>query len=316
MGYRFRLRVDLASLSHLNLEDEELLFNEPDAPHFVRLRQADQPDPKPLSEARSLQLTGGDYATEEAARAAGSSWPSRLRRFLIAIRTGADFGERAFDGFATKEALAELAAQNGFPLLLLDTHSLTVFESEPEPRFAKLSVAAMRSAGTEQIREAIGVALGTSAPLPDRVRIAYDLMSASMSLADEARLMLLMMALETLLEVPQRSEPSLTFVDGLIKQVSESALPRDDRNSLLGAMQWLRLESIGRTGRTYVAGLEPKTYRGMPPRAFFTRCYEVRSDLVHGAVPRPTREEVDPLAADLEVMVNDLLRREIGLGPE
>jgi hypothetical protein len=42
-------------------------------------------------------------------------------------------------------------------------------------------------------------------------------------------------------------------------------------------------------------------------RQFFNRCYQMRSKLVHGEVPRPTRDEVGVRAASLEVFVGHLL---------
>ena len=43
------------------------------------------------------------------------------------------------------------------------------------------------------------------------------------------------------------------------------------------------------------------------PVEFFNNCYKMRSALVHGSPNRPTTVVVDRRAADLEVMVGDLL---------
>jgi hypothetical protein len=40
---------------------------------------------------------------------------------------------------------------------------------------------------------------------------------------------------------------------------------------------------------------------------FFSYCYQMRSNLVHGNLPVPTFEEVGGVAATLEVFVSDLL---------
>lgn len=66
-------------------------------------------------------------------------------------------------------------------------------------------------------------------------------------------------------------------------------------------------ESIGQAGRRLARTLEPRTYQGFAPATFFIRCYEMRSKLVHGHIPRPDRGEVDLLAANLETFVGDLL---------
>jgi hypothetical protein len=43
-----------------------------------------------------------------------------------------------------------------------------------------------------------------------------------------------------------------------------------------------------------------------PPERFFSDCYEMRSQLVHGAFPRPSRAEVDARAATLETFTGHL----------
>lgn len=45
----------------------------------------------------------------------------------------------------------------------------------------------------------------------------------------------------------------------------------------------------------------------MTSAAFFTRCYDLRSDLVHGNMPLPTYEVLSQLVGTLEVFVSDLL---------
>lgn len=316
MRYRFRIRVDLASACSLHIDAEEFVLSPTGSDVVVRLVPADGAAITLLKDARSVVLVGGDYSDEQEALQHGQEWLSRFRRFLIATRTGVDFGERAATSAWTEYGLAGLAAEFGVPRVLNDVHGLSVHATTPQPRFVKGAPTLRRGPGADALRGAVAAAWADDQPLPDRVRISYDLMSASMSTADEARFMLLMMAFETLLEAPLRPEPALSFVDGLIAQVKSSALPADDRNSLRGALNWLRCESIGRTGKSYVRRLEPKLYNGVNPSRFFALCYEVRSDLVHGKMPRPPRETVDPLAATLEVMVNDLLRCEIGLGVE
>lgn len=49
------------------------------------------------------------------------------------------------------------------------------------------------------------------------------------------------------------------------------------------------------------------TYAGDEPAVFFTRCYALRSRLLHGHLPLPTRAEIDALASSLEVFVANLL---------
>ncbi len=68
---------------------------------------------------------------------------------------------------------------------------------------------------------------------------------------------------------------------------------------------------FGQAGRRLARTLEPRRYMDLSPSKFFTRCYEMRSALVHGHVPRPTMIEVDLLAANLTVFVGHLLSGEL-----
>lgn len=66
-----------------------------------------------------------------------------------------------------------------------------------------------------------------------------------------------------------------------------------------------------KAGRELASSLAEKRYRNMTPPKFFSACYDVRSKLVHGTHPRPSREEVGSLAANLELFVSDLLAEPI-----
>ena len=151
----------------------------------------------------------------------------------------------------------------------------------------------------------------------EREQTAFGLYSGSMfvaSLAD-ARFLMLMMAMETLIEQEPRSDAAVAHVDRLIEQTRESGLPSPEITSLRSSLEYLRRESISAAGRRLAQErLAGRTY-GDPvkesPSKFFTGCYELRSRLVHGYHPRPTFNEVNGHVAGLELMVSDLLAGEL-----
>jgi hypothetical protein len=127
----------------------------------------------------------------------------------------------------------------------------------------------------------------------------------------DARLMMAMMAIETLID-PQPREPDVRrFVESLVATVRKSGLPEHQINSLASSMNWLLSESIGQAGRRLVSILSPRQYLGQSPANFFTKCYKLRSDLVHGNLPRPDRGDVDSHASLLQSMVGELLGRRV-----
>jgi hypothetical protein len=116
------------------------------------------------------------------------------------------------------------------------------------------------------------------------------------------------MAVEALIEPISRSDESLMHVESLIWKTKNATLPAREKNSILGALSWLRFESINQAGRrTASERLGNRIYIGKNAADFFTHCYQIRSNLVHGNLPIPTFDEIGGLAATLEVFVSELL---------
>lgn len=123
--------------------------------------------------------------------------------------------------------------------------------------------------------------------------------------------MLLMMALETLIFQEPRDAETLDHIEMLIDQTVYSDLTQAQKDPLLRSLENLRLESIGSAGRRLSRSLGNRTYMDMTPTDFFTYCYDLRGDLVHGADPRPTREVVDRAASNLELFVGHVIGRDL-----
>lgn len=105
------------------------------------------------------------------------------------------------------EYLTMLADQAGVRRVVKDEHGLMVFEDEPWPKFALSSIEAVVGRPAPRLAKAIERAEQISASISEREKTAFDLYSGSMfvaSLAD-ARFLMLMMAMETLIEQNQRS---------------------------------------------------------------------------------------------------------------
>lgn len=115
------------------------------------------------------------------------------------------------------------------------------------------------------------------------------------------------MALESLIDPAPRPEDSRRHVLGMIEATERSGLVKSEIDSIKGVLSWLLDQSIGQAGRRLARTLEPRRYKDEAPAAFFNHCYEMRSRLIHGIHPLPTRNEIDAWAAPLEVFVADLL---------
>lgn len=148
-----------------------------------------------------------------------------------------------------------------------------------------------------------------------REQVAYDMFAASFFLpSPDACFVTLMMAVEALIEQPSRSERAQQLVADLIERTKQAGLDDEETRSLVGAMGWLRRESIGQGGRRLARRLEPRTYGGEDPVQFFNRCYGIRSDLVHGSENRPPIQDVNARGAHLQAFVASPVER-TALGP-
>ena len=265
-----------------------------------------------LEDADQLLLLGRGYESEEAAQEGGERWRGYLERALARVQMGADFGDRVSPSYMAPEFLETLAEQRGVERVLTDEFGVMVFEEEPWPEFARMSVAGVVRHPVPRLVRAIEKACEISASLSDRDKIAFDLYSASMFVSSlpDARFLTLMMALETLIEQSERSSAAVAHVEQLIQQTQGTELPRDEISSLLGSLRLLRYESISQAGRRLVRTLGDRTYDRLSqqsPEKFFNDCYDLRSRLVHGTLPRPTFNEVNGRIGGLELMVSHLL---------
>jgi hypothetical protein len=313
----FRLRGDLGATTKLELERAGwVLLDKPD--EHVALHPAD--GAATLAAARRVQLRGSRYRSESDAAAAGERWLDWLTLLLACVNVGVDFGTRAPQGAGTAEYMQVLSEQVEAPVLN-DVQGLMPFEqTDVPPRFLRVGpVTGMVSSPHRRLDAALERVVRAEPVMTARQRLAYDLYAASMSETNaDARFMLLMMAVESLLDPQPRSAPAQSLVRGLIAQVRSSELERSEIDSIVGSLRWLAKDSISRTGRILAKSLRPRTYGRHDPVDFFTNCYTLRSALAHGADPRPSRTEVDLRAARLEPFVAHLITGpllEPGLGP-
>jgi hypothetical protein len=304
----FRIRINLPVRTRVDLDQTELLLHD-DGTRQVTLLAGDRD--KTLQEAKRWVVRGTGFADEEAAMAEAARWRSRLMLALAYSRIGADFGDRATNGAFTAAGLSMLEARTGVRVLN-DTHGIMTYESGAATRFASMDADAVVGRSAERFKDGVvrvterGVQMG-----PDQ-ELAFELFSASFneSYAD-SRFLLLMMACETLLHLEPRSESARNLVDAFLVQVAGSVLDDKEKASLRGSLRWLRAESINQAGQRLARTLFPNEYMNMPADVFFKKCYDLRSKLVHGSYPRPTREVVDAHGAQLETFVADLLSLEL-----
>lgn len=277
------------------------------------------PSGEAVRDARNLVVVGRGYQSEEEARTQAAVWRDALEASFARLVVGADFGDRSPKGTYTDAGLRWLEQQHA-RRVLNDEHGTMVYRSDPQPLFASMSTEYFVGKSSDLLIEALADAVDAGASPSPQQRLAYDLFSLSFfQTSGDARFITLMMAVETLLEPQPRSERPRAHVDELIRLTRASELEQPDIDSLVGSLRSLRDESIAAAGKRLASSLGDRRFMdgAEDPVTFFSRCYSLRSRLIHGAVPRPTRDEVDHRAASLEQFVGKLLSTQLtGQPPE
>jgi hypothetical protein len=172
------------------------------------------------------------------------------------------------------------------------------------------NVAGKRGVSSEGFIQTFNRFATANTELTERERASIDIFNGALfQRTAETRLLMLVMAVEALLEFTSRPPESVALVRSFITSVQESSgLDESEKNSLLSALRFLKNESIRRAGRRLAEErLAGKTYDGRSGPQLFIDCYDLRSQLVHGGDIRKARDQSGRLAGQLEVFVSDLI---------
>jgi hypothetical protein len=224
------------------------------------------------------------------------------------MRIGADFGDRAPKSAFSDEGL--MAFFPGERKTLNNVHGLMAYPSEPQPQLGAMglpSVVPLVSLGS--FLKEFSAAVSRNQRLTERDRLAFALFNSSFfQPTADSRFLLLMMAVEALIDPAPKTPEAQQYVADFQAKVENSSLNSSEKDSFLGSLEWLRQESISMAGQRLASErLSDKTYLDKTPPKFFSYVYSIRSNLVHGTMPFPTFREVSFIAANLEVFVSDLL---------
>jgi hypothetical protein len=300
--YAFQVRFDLGERQTLSFETKEVRIGQSEDVRMVALGE------NAINKAKKLALIGRGYRTEAAAWEAASRWQAYVELAFARVNMGADFSGRRIGGVATEYGLRMFWGETWRPVL--NNFPRMVFKQRPWPKFFRMGpLSGTVGRNPNAVLGAIERAASMEVTTSERQALAYNLYSASFSEpSEDARFVMLMMALETLIELAPRGEQANRHVDALVKLTAAAELPENEAQSMIGVLQWLRNESISQAGRRLVRSLGEQRYATEEPSTFFTGCYEIRSRLVHGGFPRAS---VDGRVADLERMLSDLLSGEL-----
>jgi hypothetical protein len=309
MTFSFRIRFNLPPGERLAVDESSLLISE-DSTGRVELLPCD--GKTPIRDTDDFAIRGNGYPDEASAESAADKWSRRVRAVFAANHTAADFGYRAPQGFVTEHGLEQMRSRVSVPVLN-DIHGTMIYRTYPRPILARVGGAfGTVHRNADRLLRSFSLASTLDLESTPASIVAFDLYGASYfdSNAD-SKLVLLVTAVETLADRDLRAPEVLDAVDRMIAEVKSLPVEARIRDSLRGGLRDLRYESIAQACGRLAARLGDVKYQDEPPVQFFSRCYTMRSHLVHGALPRPDLNDVRQRAGNLQRFVADILA-----GPE
>ncbi len=305
--YTFRVRFFRSPTDTVNIESPRWEWHLPQLSKTLVLCSAKEDEP--VKDSKRLVFKSSGWPSLADAQAAASKYSDALALSLARVQVGTDFGPPTPESVATAAGLAKLEAQTG-QRCLNDVHGAMAYESEPTPRFVSVSLSLLKGIPQERFERVFSFAADHPRDLSPHERLSLRLFHTSFFESTvESRFLMLVMSIEALLIPATRQPAALAHVDELIEATRASnSLAEPEKQSLLGSLKWLRVESISKTGRRLAAErLAPRTYGGMTPSNFFAHCYDLRSRLVHGGLPSVAHHGISAVFPELQKFVSDLV---------
>jgi hypothetical protein len=316
--FTFRLRFKLAPVSGLNFETKVLEIPTKLSSKSMVLKARLDPD-KTINEAQELVLRASGWPTQETANKMGSKCQDAILRTMARVRAGIDLGDRCAKSYLTEYGIEHYEKELN-KRVLNDHPGLMVFETDPSIVHLDWNASLKVFPDNNWFLRVFDAAVNSEKVLSDSERLALNLFHSSFfQISPDSRFLMLVMAIESCIIPFSRSSQAIKHLDELIKLTeNKNEISESERSSLIGCLEDLKTTSISKAGRelirTQLAGRE---YQGKAAEKFFTECYDIRSRLVHVRKKKsskkgfPTFEEVNSYAAQLEVMVSDLLSADL-----
>jgi hypothetical protein len=305
MSYSFRIRFKISKYLRIGINSKKLLITPENTIPEIFLCSTQE---EIISSAEDLVFISNGYASAQEAKTKGELFRDNISKAFSKLRIPADFGDRAPKSFITNYGLQMIENMTN-ERVLNNELGLMIYKTYPKPRFAGVKADAISTTKDQRFIQTINKAIKNNQNMIPEEQLSFDLFSASFFQDSvDSQFLMLMMAIETLIKTDRRSKEATKLVDEFIDNtMSCKSLSKPERDSLLGSLKWLLYESISQSGRKLAEKLGTRIYNNMDPQKFFTSCYELRSKLVHGSVPRPSREEIASASLYLINFVGDLL---------
>ena len=230
MSYSFRIRFHLPDTERIGINKPELIIgNYLGSDIVLKSNQGDTP----ISKSQALILRGDNYTSAEEAHNAGLHCKDVLMLAFARKHIGADFGYRAPSSVFTNAGLEMIKEKMG-KNALNDVHGLMIFKAEPQIIFASTSVNPVVTRSKERFIHSLELAFKCNPNLSDQQRLAFNLFGISFfQKSIDAHFLMLMVAVEILLEQDMRAKEVQEHVQQLIHLTKVSSAISPDEKALL-----------------------------------------------------------------------------------
>jgi len=310
----FSYRIQIKFPDDTRLECENSTYKIDGNGNFRPIRVDAFKQDNSISESSELVFKSDGFDNQKEAENEGDKVLNTLIRTFIHLKKGIDFGARGPSFHITPEGLKHFQKQFEVERMLEGGLGLKVYKTLPPPRFAQLNVSPTVFTPINKLEQTFEKAETKFKELNQKEFLSAQLFNSSyFEEIPESRFLLLVMAIEVLIECQPRSKN----VEELIDELSEltktnEKIDSSDKQSILGSLSWLKSDSIGQAGRKLAKKkLSDKKYNEMSADKFFTYIYGIRSNLVHGNKDLPTSKDLGSLSPELEKFVSDLLTTEL-----
>lgn len=311
MNYMFRARFKVAPTIRIDANIEELVL---DKTGDVRVCLKSLTPGQLVKDAEELALRGEGYSSEAQAADDGKRWVGALVLGTISEFVGIDFGQRDPMGWLSPTGLELASAMTPGARAYNDDPGLMVVPQSPPPVFHRNQATAIAGKNGAALAGNVRHAFIQRAEPDAQSLLACEMYGASQLMpSGDSRFLMLMIAVEAMIEAGNRSTAQVQAIDQLIERLDSLPFGEDDRRVLKQTIGGLKRESINSAGKRLAASLGDRTYAGKSPKAFFADCYTARSNLVHGNLGRPDSATIRELTGHLERFVRDLVLMHNGL---
>jgi hypothetical protein len=304
--YDFRLRFNFSEAYRINSDEEEIELLALPSGERIKLRSS--VIGKPIKDHTEVAIIGKSYASEDQARVAAEKSKRSLLYWAIEQRVGIDFGDGKQLSYVTNEGLALLQKQYSCPIRN-DIHGIDVYEHVEKLMFVKPDAKATVGKSLPKLIDTFQREYTNSRNLTEKQVLASEIYASSFfDVSPRSRFITLVTAVEALLELPKRSDEVEILVTELKAKTQQSKLDKLTSNSIISSLDKLRYQSIGQAGRMLASYLIPKEhFDGQSSADFFTRCYDLRSQILHQGKITKKSVDIRQLANIVEQFVQRLL---------